>query len=401
MKFSRLFIIPIILLLLSACSHREGSVTPSPVRSVTRDENRRNMEHAKAAPISLASSHCPKFRVDLADTGRSGVKGPDSFKVIWRFKSGGKIARSPVVDESGNIYFGASDSMFYSLSSDGNLRWKVKLDEWVDSAAALASDGSVYVGCDDGNLAAISKEGKILWKYYLHAEISSSPAIANGLVYAGSEDGILYGLDSAGKEQVKFKAKNRILVSSPLVTGGGEVIIGAEDHNVYAINPDGSLKWKYLTDTEEAFTSPPMADSNGNIYLATPDKKIISLDFGGQKRWETGVHEEIFAPMALDSDNNIYAVALDGVLLSYGPGRKLRWKKWVDRKTAGGPIIDSSSRLYICGEKSVYLYDRDGGKKTSFSLDSKTGIITTQPVITAEGKICFGAGEYLYCVGEN
>lgn len=354
----------------------------------------------EAKELTLMDSPAPKFRFDLQNSGRSRLQGPDRFKVLWKFKAGDKIARPPVIDYKGNIYFGSNDSHFYALSPSGKLLWKTKLDEWVDSTAVIAHDGTIFAGCDDGNLVAFSAKGKILWKYYMHAEISSSPTIANNLVYAGSEDGSLYGLTSDGKVKMGFKAGNRILVSSPLVMKNGDLVIGAEDSHIYRIKPDGSVRWKYKTDEEESFISPPLSDDEGNIYFSTPDKKIIALDADGKKIWEAGTHEEVFEPMAFDREGSLYVTALDGVILCYGKDRFLHWKTWVERKSVGGPVFDSRSMMYISGETAIYRIDNKGNRADK--LEIKDDILLTSPVIGAGKKVFVGSKNgILYCIGEK
>ena len=50
------------------------------------------------------------------------------------------------------------------------------------SSAAVA-DGVVYVGSDDGNLYALNAStGAKVWSYFTRDGVSSSPAVANGVV---------------------------------------------------------------------------------------------------------------------------------------------------------------------------------------------------------------------------
>ena len=62
----------------------------------------------------------------------------------------------------------------------------------VDSSPAVAN-GVVYVGSDDNNVYALSaKTGAKLWSYTTGNYVDSSPAVANGVVYVGSGDGKVY-----------------------------------------------------------------------------------------------------------------------------------------------------------------------------------------------------------------
>jgi hypothetical protein len=62
----------------------------------------------------------------------------------------------------------------------------------VESSPAVAN-GIVYVGSDDNNLYALNASaGTTIWTYGTTGLIDSSPAIANGVVYVGSEDDSVY-----------------------------------------------------------------------------------------------------------------------------------------------------------------------------------------------------------------
>jgi len=53
----------------------------------------------------------------------------------------------------------------------------------------------VYFGCDDGRLYALEvAAGKELWKFKTGDAIESSPYVADGVVYVGSNDGCLYAI---------------------------------------------------------------------------------------------------------------------------------------------------------------------------------------------------------------
>ena len=62
----------------------------------------------------------------------------------------------------------------------------------VYSSPAVAN-GVVYVGSDDGNVYALNAStGAKLWSYTTGSYVDSSPAVANGVVYVGSSDGNVY-----------------------------------------------------------------------------------------------------------------------------------------------------------------------------------------------------------------
>ena len=56
--------------------------------------------------------------------------------------------------------------------------------------------------------------------------------------------------------------------------------MGSEDYYLYAINPDGLLKWKYKTDGE--IYSSPAIGSDGTIYVGS--WMVISMQYKEEVR---------------------------------------------------------------------------------------------------------------------
>jgi hypothetical protein len=82
-------------------------------------------------------------------------------------------------------------------TSDGSLKWKFQINNWVDSSPSIGKDGTIYVGSWDSNLYAINPDGSLKWKFEIDDWIFSSPAIGkDGTIYVGSWDGNLYAINS-------------------------------------------------------------------------------------------------------------------------------------------------------------------------------------------------------------
>ena len=74
-----------------------------------------------------------------------------------------------------------------------------------------------------------------LWRFATGDGVYSSPAVANGIVYVGSEDKNLYAVDAVtGKEKWRFTTGDHVF-TSPTVAEG-IVYVGSEDKNLYAID---------------------------------------------------------------------------------------------------------------------------------------------------------------------
>ena len=158
----------------------------------------------------LVHEDWPKYRRDLANTGRSAETGIsslniDQFKLKWKFDSGGRISASPAVATVGGIrmvYIGNWAGTFFAFEADaGSQTWSFEVDKVgqrcstpgrcrIYSSAAV-DNGMVYFGAESGFVYALdAATGSLVWKKQLGNPdagyaIWSSPAVHNGVVYLG------------------------------------------------------------------------------------------------------------------------------------------------------------------------------------------------------------------------
>jgi hypothetical protein len=74
------------------------------------------------------------------------------------------------------------------------MRWSFSTGDDIFSSPALA-DGVLYAGSNDGNFYAIdAREETEIWRATTHHWVSASPLVADGVLYIGL-DGALYAFD--------------------------------------------------------------------------------------------------------------------------------------------------------------------------------------------------------------
>ena len=66
------------------------------------------------------------------------------------------------------------------------------------------------------------------------------------------------------------------MYSSPVIGSDGTIYVGSDDHNLYAINPDGSKKWNFKTRFE--VSSSPAIGSDGTIYVGSEDNYLYAIE---------------------------------------------------------------------------------------------------------------------------
>jgi outer membrane protein assembly factor BamB len=89
-------------------------------------------------------------------------------------------------------YLGSAQNLVSVDLLAQSVQWTFPTNGDVTSSPAVAG-GVVYVGSEDGHLYAIDRAtGTLIWDYDTGSAITSSPAVANGLLYIGTMDGKLY-----------------------------------------------------------------------------------------------------------------------------------------------------------------------------------------------------------------
>ena len=97
------------------------------------------------------------------------------------------------------------------------------------------------------------------------------------MIYVGSWDGNLYALNLDGSLKWKYDTGNYIW-SSPALGADGTLYVGSYDDNLYALNPDGSVKWKYATGY--SIESSPAIGADGTLYVGSWDHNFYAIGPG-------------------------------------------------------------------------------------------------------------------------
>jgi outer membrane protein assembly factor BamB len=261
------------------------------------------------------------------------------------------------------------------------VKWKFKTKGEVNSSPAIAN-GVIFVGSNDGSMYAIDQEtGAQKWAAMTHGRIASSPAVAHGMVYFGSYDGYFYAAEAAtGKLAWRFRNAGErrfagthlhgtiplgetmpdpydVYLSSPVVWKGA-VYFGSGDGNVYALDAmTGSLKWKFQTG-DVVHSSPAIAE--GKLFVGSWDSYLYALDAAtGSELWRFKTEEdaEIHNQVGIQSS----ATVADGVV------------------------------YFGCRDSNLYAVDAVTGRER-WSFSNNGSWVITSPVVR-DGKIYFATSD--------
>ncbi len=152
-------------------------------------------------------------------------------------------------------------------------------------------------------------------------------------------------------------------IESPVIAPDRSIIFTSRgDEFVYALNPDGSEKWRYAQPRpgggNEKFSAPPVIGQDGNIYVGTQHKSFLSLDSNGNLRWRVAVGGWVSSSANVAANGNLYLAVDDGQLYVFAPGGNLLCKGSFDgEKPNQAPALGANGRVYAPAGNSVYVFD--------------------------------------------
>jgi outer membrane protein assembly factor BamB len=240
------------------------------------------------------SANWPQFRFDAAHTGCNPYESVLNATTVgnlvlkWHAYIGLALQSTPT-EANGVLYVGRPGPQGYVFAfnaSTGQQLWGTIAGNDVYGTPAVAN-GMVYAGTSSGNLAALNATtGHLLWNYWTGAQIVAAPTVANGVVYVGSYDHYLHAVN-ASTGTLKWKYLIGTSIYAAATVANGVVYVGVPDHNVYALDAEtGTLLWTFTTGNY-VMNSPAVA--NGVVYVASDDLYVYALDARtGALLWKFG-----------------------------------------------------------------------------------------------------------------
>ena len=262
---------------------------------------------------------------------------------------------------------------------------------------------------------------KIKWQFHTGGKIFSSPAVAGGTVYFGSNDHFLRAVDlETGAEKWKFETGSRI-PSSP-AAANGLVYFLSYDSNFYALDATtGALKWKFRTEGERRFaakhihgiepaseTMPDPFDfflsspavSNGVVYFGSSDSNLYALDAAtGAVKWKFKTGDVVHCSPAVWG-GTIFVGSWDTFLyaLDAATGKeKWRFKTGEDHAIynqvgiQASPAVADGVVYFGCRDSNFYALDATSGKQL-WSFSNK-GSWVISSAANRDGKVYFATSD--------
>jgi outer membrane protein assembly factor BamB len=396
---------------------------------------------------AIGTRSWPMFRHDAANTG-VGQSGPTNLTLRWKFAAQGAVTSSPVA-AYGRIYFGSQDKYVYSVDATwGTLIWKFKTNERILSSLAVVN-GKVYVGPDDGYVYALDAyNGSLIWKRYaggniqadysacviLHSspivvgdrlyvgaldnntyclnanngnvewtfttngQITSTPAVADGVVYITSQEprsGVLYALDATNgaliwRVDLPYYQWGKDMMSSPSV-GEGMVFAASNKQAYYGINATtGKILWAYNdTQASEFIICSPVYD-NGKVYLIDEFFTVCVDARSGKTLWSTFLGAELYISPTY-ADGKLYSISDERGLyvVNATDGEKLCYVA-IPSNTWSAPTLYEGKLYAGNNDWNVYCYSEYPPLNSSLTLELAQPKIVLGESVSGSGSLVPG-----------
>jgi outer membrane protein assembly factor BamB len=235
---------------------------------------------------------------------------------------------SPLVLDH-RIYVGSGDGKIYALDAkNGDVAWSYATTGRVRSSPA--SDGhTIFAGSFDGQMAALdARSGKLSWTFHTlgtpvfpAGSIQSSPAVKDGLVFFGARDFNLYALDAkTGREVWHQSVKNSWVPSTPAVADGRVYAGSADGRALFAFeSKTGKQLWTTPLDNL-IFSSPVIA--RDAVYIATLGGTVFGVkSASGQVFSYTLTQDRVLSTPWIENAI-LYFGDNDGYIYAFGSGPK-------------------------------------------------------------------------------
>jgi len=255
-----------------------------------------------------------------ADTSISATDVASGLTEQWRADlnvSGSDTMLSSPVVANGVVYVGTLDGRLMAFDAKGNTGctgsaprtcqplWSATLSSLAITSTPAVANGVVYVGTQAGYLVGFDAAGstgcsgipKVCWPIWQSVDVGairSSPAVADGKVYVGSATSRVFAFAAAGGgcsvncPYVNAFETNGAVSSSPAVMNH-VLYVGSDNHNLYAFDATGATGCdvkglcapSWIGPTGGVIRgSPSVAD--GRVFIGSEDHSFSAFDARGQ-----------------------------------------------------------------------------------------------------------------------
>ncbi len=226
----------------------------------------------------------------------------------------------------------------------------------------------------------------------------SSPAVAlDGTIHFGGEDGWIYALNANGTLKWRYNTGAAVW-SSPAIAEDGTVYYACGNGKLYALTPAGALKWSYTTGT--AADSSPAIDTRGVVYFGSGDGYFYAINPNGTLRWRAYTGSLVDSSAAIAPDGTVYVgtggAGIAGTMRAFTPEGAELWRVNLTGGVRSSPAMDGAGNLYFgTADGLVHALGPDGSAIWTAAAGYS---VLGSPAIGPSGQVVVGSDDgAVYC----
>jgi outer membrane protein assembly factor BamB len=250
----------------------------------------------------------------------------------------------------------------YALNAaTGAIRWERDLSSPTESSP-LVADGRVFFGSQSGLVYALNAHtGKVIWTYHAPGAVKASPSLSNGLLYFGDYSGHMQAISETNGQRVWISGSGGAVFGngtfySTAAIMYGRVFLGNTDGRVYAYDAfTGGLDWAVQTGAY-VYASPAVTNAPGigpTVYEGSYDGTFRALNArSGRVSWKFKAHGRISGSATIIG-NVVYFADL-GTHTTYGLGISTGTVAFKDHTGAFDPVVSDGKWIYLTGVSGLF-----------------------------------------------
>lgn len=249
-----------------------------------------------------------------------------------------------------------------------------------------------------------------LWSFSTGGPIFFTPSVGpDGTVFVGSADFSFYAVNPDGTMKWRFPT-DRYIVGGAAVSAAGSVYFPGADGYLHALDcSTGRELWRFASRNVKKgrvemvgwFEGSVTLSPGGIVLAGNDDFYVYGLEPQGDLRFESASRGMVWSAIPTDRLGRHYFCSLDMCCYCVEPSGERVWKSWTLGFISGSPALGEDGTVYTASHDGrVYALDPDTGKKR-WSL--KTGdFICGSCAIGREGTLYVGTGDgVLYAIEDR
>ncbi len=269
-----------------------------------------------------------------------------------------------------------------SFTATAGTLYHIMVDSEASSSGAYTK-GEFMLSCLDSE-----------WEYFTIGDPGTVALAPDGTLRVSDEFGYMYAVETNGSRKWRYILNGFGTTSAPAVAADGSAYVADDLRYLHAVNPDGSRRWR--TQVSAIIRSSPAIARDGTVYARADDGRLHAFDTtSGFIKWSFSMGAATTATPSspvVAPDGTIYCAGGDSRLYAISPDGVRRWTFATDYM-AGSPALAADGTIYIgtsAPTRRFFAIRPDGTLRWEYIVG---GSVTTSAAIGPDGTVYFGSDD--------